>query len=130
MVLMCELPGFGQSYEMLVAVQFPGYLVVASNGEIEEVDFVPGNERHAFAVHRVEVPVDFFPVLDVVISQQSKAMAADFVGLVDAGLHLTWQMLLEKADAFRQFRSGEEKTGRRESGIGCSSSSPFFPIAR
>src|ERR1700722_16033938 len=114
---------------MLVAVEFPGYFVVSGNGEIEEVDFVRRDEGRALAVHCVEGPVDFFPVLGVVISQQSKAMVADLVRLRDAGFYVTRQILAEKPDTFRQFRRGEEEFSRRGGGICCSIGSPVSPSA-
>ena len=46
---------------MLMAVELPDNFVIADLGKIEEIDLVPGLQWRTFAVHGIEVPVDFRP---------------------------------------------------------------------
>ena len=81
---------------MLVPVQFPSDLVVADHGEIKKRNLEPRIERRALAVHGIEMPVNIFVFeivateiataavkseLEMLVTQQAKTMAANFISL-------------------------------------------------
>ena len=95
-----------------MAIQFPGYFVVARNIEIKKINLVPGDERCALLVDRIEVPIDVFAVVEVRVPEQTKPVMTNLVRLVDDCFHFKRQMLLQKADSIGQLCWGEKECAR------------------
>ena len=68
---------------MLVPIEFPSDFVVANFLKIEKTNLVPGLQRRAFAVHGIEMPINFWTILQVAISQQPEPVAQNLFGFLD-----------------------------------------------
>jgi len=57
-----------------VTIEFPKDLVVPNLVEMEESELVPWFERCAFAVNRIQMPVDCVAIVNLLVPQQAKLM--------------------------------------------------------
>src|SRR5580704_18950792 len=65
-------PGLRQRDQVLMTAQLPRDLVISDPGKIEKVDPEPRYQRCAQTMHCIEMPVDFGPVVEVPIPQESE----------------------------------------------------------
>ena len=93
---------------MLMAIQLPGYFVIADFREIEKRNFEPWIERGALVMHGIEVPVDVCAVVEVLVAEQAKTMLADFICLSNNGCGLMRQIRTHERGALGGF-AGIEK---------------------
>ena len=100
LVVFRQQPCLGQRDQMLMAVQFPGDLVVADDSEVKKRNFEPRDKWRAFAVHAIEMPIDLESIIEVLVAEQAKTMLADFVGLADDCLSLIGQVPPQQLGAF------------------------------
>ena len=98
---------FGKRNEMLMTIQLPDTLVVASPaeiqlpddfgisnfGEIKILDLEPWLPRGTFTVNNVQVPIDLWTVVQLLISEQIELMFANRFGAPYCLLCLLWQTL-------------------------------------
>jgi len=66
---------------MLKPVQFPSDFAIPDLVEIEIMDLIEGLLRRLFAVPPVEMPSDDIAVIQTLVTEEIKLVAADFVGL-------------------------------------------------
>src|SRR5579859_1363705 len=85
-----------QCHEMLMPVEFPRDLAVPDLIEIEKTHLVENRLAGASSVNRVQMPVNWAPVIQVFITEQVKMMPANFLGLLNDLFDLAWETLLQE----------------------------------
>jgi hypothetical protein len=62
--------------------------MIAYLRKIQKANLEPRFQRSAFSVDCVEMPIDFWTVLDILVSQETKAMLKNSVRLTDKVPHI------------------------------------------
>jgi len=97
---------------VLKPVQFPGDFAIPNLVEIKITDFVKSLLRSLFAVHSIEMPLDWIAVIQIFVTEKIKLVAADFVGLPDNLLSLLRESLTKQFENRLDRLCREEKLGR------------------
>ena len=95
-------------------VQFPRDFAIPNLVEIKITDLVKSLLGCLFAVHPVEMPMDWIAVIQIFVTEEIKLVAADFVRLPNDLLGLLRGSLTKQAENSLDGRGREEKLGRSD----------------
>src|SRR5437588_9478115 len=84
-----------QSYQMLMAVQFPDDFAVAYFFKIEISNFVKQLPRRSFPMYRVAVPIDVRPIIQSFVTEQIELAPAHPFGSSDDFICQIWEALFQ-----------------------------------
>ena len=73
-------------------IQLPDDLVVADFVEIQKIDFEPGSKRRMFSMYNVEMPINLWSIIKILVAQQLEPMAAYVVRFADNLFNLGWEV--------------------------------------
>jgi hypothetical protein len=94
---------------MLVTIQLPRHFVIANFGEIKKADFEPWFQWRELAVYSVEMPGDFSAIVEILVSEQPKAMTTNLIGFSDDILCFLGEMFAKNLSDRWQIVFGEEE---------------------
>src|SRR5207253_130583 len=101
--------GFRQSYQMLMAIEFPDDLAIAYFFEIEILELVKQLPRRSLLMHSIPVPIDLLSVIQPFVAKQIEIMPAHPLRSTDDFICETWQALFQQSAETRNLGCREEK---------------------